>query len=506
MRVEIHIDQGAPRLWHLSLVEKLNKLPGVLVGISWTALAKPLPSCISLLFLLERMIHRLPAGGLADAVPRSAFLPYVFEPGVKPDLVLDICGPVEMTPDKRWYLTFDGSCGEAAALGPLLLGHAPVIGIIDAQSGATLASGRPGTETNGIILSAFEDCLARVITLVVAAAREAAGAMPNAAATTLPLRCGDVGRFAMKMLVGLVIRRLYTLCTYAPHWRVGWRFVEGPDTFDVLTMPEQGWTRLRDDGCRFYADPFPFVFGGRLFLFVEEYDHRLARGAIAAVEFDERGPRGTPQTVLATSTHLSYPFIFEHAGELWMTPESIAAGSINLYRAIQFPHSWEFAATLVPGVVASDPTLIQHAGRWWMMATVRQECGSLSDALYLWSSTNLFGPWIPHRRNPVLIDIASARPAGRIVERDGRLLRPAQDCRGGYGKALALAEITRLDDDAFEQNVLVTLRTGPHWPGRRLHTLNRTGPLECIDGSALAVKIRADLNRVAPAMLWRAKV
>jgi hypothetical protein len=30
------------------------------------------------------------------------------------------------------------------------------------------------------------------------------------------------------------------------------------------------------------------------------------------------------------------------------------------------------------------------------------------------------------------------------------------------------------------------LRPGPLWPGRRLHTLNRAGRLECIDGSASA--------------------
>ena len=30
------------------------------------------------------------------------------------------------------------------------------------------------------------------------------------------------------------------------------------------------------------------------------------------------------------------------------------------------------------------------------------------------------------------------------------------------------------------------LRPGPEWPGRRLHTLNRAGRLECIDGSATA--------------------
>jgi len=43
-----------------------------------------------------------------------------------------------------------------------------------------------------------------------------------------------------------------------------------------------------------------------------------------------------------------------------------------------------------------------------------------------------------------------------------------------------------LDDEGFAQQVETLLRPGPLWPGRRLHTLNRAGVLECIDGSATA--------------------
>ena len=120
-----------------------------------------------------------------------------------------------------------------------------------------------------------------------------------------------------------------------------------------------------------------------------------------------------------------------------------------------------------------------------MFATVRAG-GSFSGALHFWSAPDLLGPWQPHRRNPVLVDIATARPGGRIVRRDRRLIRPFQDCTDGYGAALGLAEITRFTDEAFAQQVQVVLRPGPKWPGRRLHTLNRAGRLECIHGSATA--------------------
>jgi hypothetical protein len=74
--------------------------------------------------------------------------------------------------------------------------------------------------------------------------------------------------------------------------------------------------------------------------------------------------------------------------------------------------------------------------------------------------------------------------------RDGRLLRPAQDNRTGYGASLLLTEVTRLDEGGFEQQVLAPLTAGPRWPGRRLHTLNRAGRLEVVDGSAMSPRFR----------------
>src|SRR5262249_16450177 len=145
--------------------------------------------------------------------------------------------------------------------------------------------------------------------------------------------------------------------TYAPHWRVGWRFVEGPDVIDLLALPQVRWRALPDDGLHFYADPFPIIVDDRTFLFVECFDHRCGRGEISVVEFSDSGPRGMPRTVLATDAPLSYPFVFAHDGEIWMVPECVASCRIQLYRAAKFPDVWTLEATLVSGVEASDPTL-----------------------------------------------------------------------------------------------------------------------------------------------------
>ncbi|WP_246725064.1 hypothetical protein [Beijerinckia sp. L45] len=296
------------------------------------------------------------------------------------------------------------------------------------------------------------------------------------------LNSWDVIRRVTTMFGRQVARRLYTIAYDTPHWRVGWRQT-GPDLFDLGSRPEHGWRALPDDGSRFYADPFPIDYRGAVTLFVEDFSHSTQKGIISAVTFGADGPIGRPEPVLERDYHLSYPFVFEQDGEVWMIPESCAARSIDLYRATAFPAGWVKDSTLVANIVASDATVQKIRDRWWMFATVRDEGGDHSDTLHLWSAEDFRGPWIAHARNPVLIDIASARPAGRLTERDGAIFRPVQDCRYGYGQALAIARITKLDDEGFEQTIEARMQAGPHWRGSRLHTLNGAGGFEFIDGS-----------------------
>jgi hypothetical protein len=486
MRLTLRLDPKRLRRWHVALADTLARRDGTRVSIEWNPNGETLPTAVTLLFALERLVYGLPADDTTDATP--AGLARFSSPSEAPDLVLDFtmgvphAGTNESA--RTWRITFDGVADEAAALAALVHSRTPVVTISDASTGAVIVSGHPGTETAGIMTLAYRDVLARTTMLIVAALHGAEGRIEtNASARTLDST--TVVRFAAKSLARSAVRQLYLLCYNAPHWRVGWRFVDEADVIDLRAHPKGGWRNLPDDRRRFYADPFPIEQNGRLFVLVEDFAHALGYGVISAVEFDGEGPVGVPRPVLDTGSHLSYPFVFEHRGTVWMVPESVATGTVDLYRAATFPDRWVKEATLLTGIEASDATLLEQDGRWWMLATVRAG-GAFSDALHIWSAPELLGPWRPHRGNPVLVDIATARPGGRMVRRNGRLIRPFQDCTDGYGAALGLAEVTQLDDEGFAQRVETVLRPGREWPGRRLHTLNRAGPLECIDGSASA--------------------
>lgn len=500
MHVRVRLDGVRPRRWHSALMQRIGAIPGIgTVSIADAPGAGTWPHTADLLFGLEALVHGLRRLG-SEPVPGAALDRWRHADGT-PDLVLDLCGDAPSGP-AIWHLAYDGRAGEDALLASLLAGAVPRLTLV--ENGTLRAAGRLGTDRPGIVLASFDDALARTITLIAAALRqriagrvgaEACGKVPvdHGAALIVP----RLGVRAGRMLAGALIHRLYRLCYNAPHWRCGWRPLAGPDLIDLGRHPETGWTVLPDDGRRFYADPFPIAVEGCTHLFVEDFPHATGKAIISAVRFGPDGPEGPPVPVLEEAHHLSYPFVFERAGSVWMVPESSAAGTVDLYRATRFPGGWVKEATLLSGVVASDATLVEHEGRWWIFATVRDAgldapagAGSFHDALHLWSAPDFRGPYTPHPANPVLVDPSLARPAGRIVSRGGHLIRPIQDCAAGYGRALVLARIDRLDTEGFAQTVIGRIEPGPAWPGNRLHTLNAGGGIECIDGAGRAPRYR----------------
>ncbi|MDE3177535.1 MAG: formyl transferase [Pseudomonadota bacterium] len=486
MKIDLRVDRGSLRRWHQELAQRLTNRGGCEVGFRLEEGAGAAKAA-GALFQIETLLFGLRRDGVSQRLkpqpdaaapsPRDAYL------------VIDLADAPARTAERVWRVECDGAGLEAGLLAALVAGRSPTVRVLGPAG--PIAVARPGTDAPGLVKTAFEDMLARVATLI-EAALDGAAATPPPAIPGEPAQAFDAAALAprkwlaraARTVKSRAMRAAYTTLCHAPHWRTGWRrSVSGLAADGRLGA---GWTDLPDDGKRFYADPFPVVWRGRTFLFVEDFAHELGKGVISAVEFGPQGPLGAPQPVLERPGHLSYPNVFERDGEMWMIPESGAAGTIDLFRALDFPHSWALERTLVADVVASDATLHEQDGRWWMFATVHDGGGAFSDALWLWSAPDFRGPWTPHRANPVLIDIATSRPAGRMFARDGALYRPVQDCRAGYGAALALARVDRLDEGGFAQSVEAIVRPCAHWPGRRLHTFNAAGGYEFVDGSALA--------------------
>lgn len=231
----------------------------------------------------------------------------------------------------------------------------------------------------------------------------------------------------------------------------------------------------------YWADPFLLKKQDKTYLFFEEYVHKTNRGRIAYALIDEQGNIGDPKTALERPYHLSYPFVFEHRGEFYMIPETAQQRTIEVYRCKSFPDQWEFHKVLIPDIHAADATLHEHVGRWWMFVNVAHEGGSTWDELHLYYSDDpLSSNWTPHPLNPVVSDVRSARPAGRIFRKDGGFVRPSQDSSLRYGYALNFNRILRLTVNEYEEELIERIE-----PNNEnilgVHTYNTLGDIVVID-------------------------
>jgi hypothetical protein len=243
----------------------------------------------------------------------------------------------------------------------------------------------------------------------------------------------------------------------------------------------ENYRLMRSPKDRFYADPFLAEKEGKTFLFFEDYRYAEGRAVISCCELDPDGLPGPPFEVLRLPNHLSYPLVFEDAGEMYMIPETRDNRTVELYRATSFPHAWIHEAVLFNDIHAVDSTIQKINDKYWMFASVSNGKYSNCDEVSLFFADALRGPWTPHPCNPLLSDVMLARPAGMLFYDQGRLIRPSQDCSKAYGYALVFSEVLKLSETEYEERPIGRLDPLSVKYNSANHTYNRTEKFEVID-------------------------
>ena len=273
-------------------------------------------------------------------------------------------------------------------------------------------------------------------------------------------------------------RRKWNDALYFMQWFLLYDIREGISTsfwrFKHITPPKD----------RFWADPFIVARDNKYYVFIEEFLYATQKGHISLIVMNKDGSFEPPVRVLEAPYHLSYPFVFEFESNLYLIPESSANRTVELYKCTAFPLKWEFQRNLMNNCEVVDTTLFQWQGKWWMFVNQIQTEGASSwDELFLHYSDSPFSDnWTPHQRNPVVSDARSARPAGRLFVRNGRLYRPSQNCSGRYGYGFNICEITKLTETEYEEKIVS--RVEPKWDKNVVstHTINYEDGLTIIDG------------------------
>ncbi len=247
---------------------------------------------------------------------------------------------------------------------------------------------------------------------------------------------------------------------------------------------------VTDRYATFVADPFMIRVAGTWHLFFEalNWSQGRSKGEIALATSRDGFRWDYNGVVLAEPFHLSYPYVFAWGSEHFMIPESSEAGAVRLYQAAPFPGRWRLVAELLTGTAYLDSSVFHRDGRWWMITQTDERRGTLR----LFHAPDLVGPWREHPRSPVVAsDLATSRPAGRVLSASNRLIRFAQDCRSTYGTSVVGIEITRLTEGEYEEQRVpggpLLAAAGAGWNGSGMHHVD-AHPLEdgswiaCVDG------------------------
>jgi hypothetical protein len=477
MRICLNLDPSRLLRWHLWLAEALAELPCNEVSCAFAASNRPLPLSCRLLLELERLVYGFDAG--ATEPVEAALRRLAPPPADEVDVVIDLSGE-DSLPAARRVLTllFNGMPAEMGIMAAWANDQDVLVELHDTARSSRPWTARPASADRKVFAASLDGVLSCAVALILKALREhsassgSGGARPCTAA--LPPRASSALASATGALASKATRFLDILARGGRTWGIAWRIDQAAsllDTGDALYRVLTGGT----DG--YLADPFPFPHQGRNFIFVEKFLYAKNRGCIAVMAVDPDGTASAPQVVLEEPHHLSYPFVFEQNGQIWMIPESGAARSVNLYRAVEFPYRWTRHACLIDGIEGYDATPLCRDGAIWLFVSLRAWRSTSWDILGLYHAESLAGSWTPHRANPVLIDAALSRPAGNFIQRGGRTLRPVQDCTRSYGGAVTFCRLDALGESAFAQTPVGRIRSG----GLGCHTYNRRSGLEVID-------------------------
>ena len=258
---------------------------------------------------------------------------------------------------------------------------------------------------------------------------------------------------------------------------------------------------VSDARARYVADPFMLRKESGWYMFFEVLEEN-GRGKIAYARSEDGHRWVYGGIVLEEPFHLSYPYVTAVGGEVYLVPESGAAGDVRLYRANPFPSRWVLVETLLSGAPYTDSSLVHYRDKWWMFTVSDPRH---NDSLRLYWADRIEGPWTEHPGSPVVVSNPHwARPGGRVFEYAGRLFRYAQDDSPWYGLQVWGLEISELTSSTYAERLVQgtpVLRPGRFgWNSLGMHHVDphRLGDnrwLACVDGHRNVLRLALSSRR-----------
>ena len=220
----------------------------------------------------------------------------------------------------------------------------------------------------------------------------------------------------------------------------------------------------------FIADPFMLPNGDLIF---EAAEKNSELGQLMTLSGERMNLIDT--SLIGTHKHLSFPFVMQKDDKFFVMPEMAQSGAQLLCELQNNAIIKTHKLLGLDNERLIDPVLLQRNETWWLFAG---KLGNELDHLFAWSSFDLFGPYKPHRMNPVVVDPSRARNAGGFITLGTDLYRLGQNNCQEYGDGIAVCQVSQLDEGFYQEQPVAKLTINElHGP----HTFSTNGQKAYVD-------------------------
>lgn len=211
--------------------------------------------------------------------------------------------------------------------------------------------------------------------------------------------------------------------------------------------------KIKNPIGKWFADPFVFKFKESSFIYFEEFNVKDNIGSISCIELLNDNSYKYLGQVVKEKFHLSYPFLFDFKGVIYMVPESSKDNSIRLYKCVSFPLKWTYQYNLMDNINAADTNIFFHDNKYWLTTNVdptnKGDQNSILNCYY--SDSPISKEWIEHNNNPIQFR-NGARNAGYVNNKNIKISQKFSF--NEYGKSLEISEIEELNINSYKEKKL----------------------------------------------------
>ena len=259
---------------------------------------------------------------------------------------------------------------------------------------------------------------------------------------------------------------------FAESWNVAFRLCPQGYVLNDKSVP---FTVIPNDSNSWAADPMVFEYNGEIFIFAELYDYKLRHGVIGYTKYNgESFDRW--KTIITEDFHMSYPFVFENNGSIYMIPETSEANKLILYKAVNFPDQWAVERVIKDGVKWADTTIFKLNDCY--IGYTESVAGDIAD-YKLSLNTDLQIEKI----DALCGELNKNRCGGRMFEYNDHIVRVCQDCSEKYGGALIFrfCDISNLEEVQSTKITPEQLDYNSNLYLDGIHTYSANSNIEVID-------------------------